>query len=136
MPLCRLIYYSTVREGVDQTDVSNILKSAKRHNIADHLSGVLCFDRRYFLQVLEGARETVSATFGRICQDSRHRSVTLVNFRTIDERLFPDWDMTLLTDSHITGEICRRFSGSDKFDPAAFTDDGVVKFLRYLTTHR
>ena len=46
-----------------------------------------------FLQILEGPRDLVTATFSRILRDERHVDVVNLLSSEIDRRLFPKWSM-------------------------------------------
>ena len=92
MNLTRLIYISTkntLRDG----EIFRIQEQAQRNNARDELTGVLLFDRSYFLQCLEGEREQVTRTFTVIAADERHRQVNLLHAGDIAARSYPDWSM-------------------------------------------
>jgi hypothetical protein len=48
------------------------------------------------VQVLEGPRDAVSATFERIARDVRHANLTVLSLGRIQQRDFEDWTMRLL----------------------------------------
>jgi hypothetical protein len=56
MFLVRLIYASTVADTFKPTDIECILTTARKKNKQHGLTGMLCFNSRYFLQCLEGSR--------------------------------------------------------------------------------
>lgn len=57
MFLTRLIYTSSVSEQFSPDDISTILDAARNNNQKFNVTGMLCFNRKYFLQCLEGSRE-------------------------------------------------------------------------------
>jgi hypothetical protein len=82
----------------------------------------LLFDELWFVQILEGEREAVSATLRRIIDDERHANLTIMDARPIEQRLFGNWwmglsflrgDMSALYLKHGIGERLdpRRISG-------------------------
>jgi hypothetical protein len=82
----------------------------------------LLFDELWFVQILEGDREAVSATLRRIIEDERHANLTIMDARPIEKRLFGNWwmglsflrgDMSALYLKHGIGERLdpRRISG-------------------------
>lgn len=91
-PLEQILYISTVspREAVD---LSAILAVARRNNSANAITGLLMFNGKRFLQVLEGPTDKVDATFERIRQDPRHRAHVVLTRRQIARREFGDWSM-------------------------------------------
>ena len=91
----RLIYISTARLGLTETDLADILKEATAKNSECGITGVLLFNGLNFLQLLEGLQRDVLDVFNRILSDARHSSVVTVLQEAADERLFPDWSMQL-----------------------------------------
>ena len=91
----RLIYVSTAKFGLAETDLANILEQATTANAQRGMTGVLLFNGLNFLQMLEGEQRNVMEIFNRIVRDSRHTSVVTVLQETADERVFPDWSMQL-----------------------------------------
>jgi hypothetical protein len=92
MPMMQLIYTSRPF-GFDGGTLDDILMSARRHNHENGITGALICRADLFMQILEGPRDAVTATFARILQDDRHLDVALICSGDITERLFPDWDM-------------------------------------------
>jgi hypothetical protein len=89
----RLTYISSSVGLVSETDVSSILAVSRRNNRADRITGMLVYDGRRFLQLLEGETETVERTYARIRKDSRHRAVVSLSQKQVDSRIFGGWDM-------------------------------------------
>jgi hypothetical protein len=54
---------------------------------------MLLYDDGSFLQVLEGDCEPLVALYARILLDPRHKDITKLLEREIDERQFGDWKM-------------------------------------------
>jgi hypothetical protein len=92
MKLTQLIYTSRPF-GFDEGTLDDILISARRHNRANAITGALICRADLFMQLLEGPRDAVTATFARILRDDRHLDVALICSGDIAERRFPDWDM-------------------------------------------
>ncbi|MGP1284019.1 MAG: BLUF domain-containing protein [Parasphingopyxis sp.] len=90
----RLIYVSTARPGIGPADFDDILVAARACNYASHVTGLLVFDGRFFVQYLEGREGAVEATFGRIFRDRRHSGVVVLARGEVDGLRFPGWDMT------------------------------------------
>src|ERR1700750_2674825 len=93
--LSRLIYIST-KNTLPDGEIFKIHDQAQRNNARDDLTGVLLFNRSYFLQYLEGEREQVTHAFTVIAGDDRPRQLNLLHFADIEERGYPDWSMGLL----------------------------------------
>ena len=90
--LTQLIYASRPF-GFDGNSLVEILASARRNNRRHAITGALICRADLYLQMLEGPREKITATFGRILRDDRHLEVGLIWCGDTETRLFPTWDM-------------------------------------------
>ncbi len=100
--LYQLVYCSRATPGLDDEAVHGIIRSARRHNPALGITGLLVFGSGIFFQWLEGPRDNITALMARLQADSRHADiVTLGSSEELRERLFPDWDMELVAGDHI-----------------------------------
>ncbi|WP_340264256.1 BLUF domain-containing protein [Sphingobium mellinum] len=57
------------------------------------MTGLLLFNGKRFLQVLEGPREAVERVYDRVCADGRHCAVVKLRETAIAEREFGNWAM-------------------------------------------
>jgi len=89
----QLAYISTFGLSVGASDIAAILEKARTHNRRDELTGILIADGTRFLQVLEGDRTKVDATFSRISADRRHFAIYQLIGRDVENRSFGEWDM-------------------------------------------
>lgn len=137
MSLVRLIYASRATDKFQPTSVKAILTSARRHNHANQVSGLLCFNQHCFLQCLEGPRAIVSQTYERILADDRHEAAEIISFHYVPRREFDDWNMGYLQDSATIRAIIKRRNGRDVFTPQDMLPDdalGLLKDIRdYMT---
>lgn len=130
--LTRLIYASEPTEALTPAAVQHIVNCASVNNARLHLSGLLAFDSRCFLQVLEGHRAALSALFGRIAADPRHRRIELLEVTPVNERCFARWNMGFAPADSTHGELFLRFGGSPRFDPYSMTAAGALGLLEAL----
>lgn len=100
----RVIYASRAgRDGRVPTDaeLETMLVDFRMRNEENELTGLLLYfgpdvtPEPAFVQLLEGPREAVEATYARIAVDDRHEAVRLVAADDVTERLFPQWQMGL-----------------------------------------
>jgi len=91
--MIQLCYISTARPHVGWDAVDDILAESRRNNSSARVTGLLLFNGKRFLQLLEGAPVQVEATYARILRDPRHFAVVKLSERTIDQREFGNWDM-------------------------------------------
>jgi cation diffusion facilitator CzcD-associated flavoprotein CzcO len=100
--LFNLVYCSRAAAGVDTAAVGRIVATARKYNPQSGITGMLVFGGGIFFQWLEGPRDNVLALMTRLQADPRHKDVvTLSTVEEVRERLFPDWDMELVTSEHI-----------------------------------
>ena len=100
--LYNVVYCSRATAGVDETAVQAIVASARRFNPEHGITGMLVFGSGIFFQWLEGPRDNVKALMALLRTDRRHEQVIqLTEVEEVRERLFPDWDMELVTSEHI-----------------------------------
>jgi hypothetical protein len=116
-PLRQVFYHSQAAPGLD-VDIDQIIATAKRNNGMDGITGVMFFDGRSFLQVLEGPATSVAATFARVMADPRHHSLTVISDREVAERDFAYWSMELCDPEHPSEEaIWRLRRRLERFSP-------------------
>lgn len=127
--LTRLIYASEPDAALSPDTVQSILEHARVANLRHNLTGMLTFDANGFLQVLEGRRDVVSRVYGRIAQDTRHRSLLLLEVTPIDERSFGRWTMGFAPATAARGELYLRFGVEPRFDPFRMTAAGALGLL-------
>lgn len=100
----RIIYISTARNEISDSDIAQILDVSRLNNRRDGLTGLLIAGNRRFLQVLEGDALALGRTFRRITADPRHFAVVELERRSIDLRAFGQWDMGFLQPAGLGGE--------------------------------
>jgi Sensors of blue-light using FAD len=100
--LYNLVYCSRAAAGVDDAAVDRIIASSRRHNPARGITGLLVFGGGIFFQWLEGPRDNITELMATLKTDPRHENVVLLNTtEEVRERLFPEWDMELVTATDI-----------------------------------
>ena len=129
--LAQLLYFSKVRD-LGECGVVKLLNQCREKNSVAHLSGALLFDQKYFFQCLEGGREELTETFSRIAADRRHGRVTLMSFRDIDERDFPDWTMGYISTTPALKKFLLRFFPTEEFTPQSLSSASATTLMRSL----
>ena len=100
--LHQTVYCSLASEGVDDHAVARIVEQAHAANPGLGITGMLVFGGGVFFQWIEGPRDHVLPLMDRIRADPRHHQVvTLSESEEVRERLFPDWDMEIVTSGDI-----------------------------------
>ena len=117
--LYNLVYCSRATPGVDDAAVAGIIAASRRHNPARGITGLLVFGSGVFFQWLEGPRDNVLELMATLKTDPRHdQVVSLSESEEVRERLFPEWDMELVTPGDIR-EVLLDALGSAANDSSA-----------------
>jgi hypothetical protein len=90
--LSQYLYISTA-PTLPREDVDAILAASARNNPARGITGLLLFNGRNFLQLLEGEEGAVTSLMETITADPRHAGVSVLDRRSIAVRTCPDWAM-------------------------------------------
>lgn len=128
----RLIYYSRATREMALSDLKDILGTARENNDGIDVCGMLCYDQTYFLQTLEGNRETVNELYLDIADDPRHNEIVIISYNEIKEPIFPQWQMGYAGSSAQFTQLLGKL-GQVKFNPEAMTAEQAVKFLYQLS---
>ena len=91
--LYRISYASTQTAELQASDLIEMLQSARAHNEAKNITGVLLHRQDSFLQIIEGEENAVRDLFEKISKDPRHQRVELLAGDVVEEREFSDWQM-------------------------------------------
>lgn len=91
--MLQLVYISSPDTAQGPVDAPTILRTSRRNNRRDGITGLLFTDGTRFLQAIEGPTDAVNAAFARIKADPRHRAVVVLSERDIEAREFGDWEM-------------------------------------------
>ncbi|ODS61161.1 MAG: hypothetical protein ABS48_00055 [Erythrobacter sp. SCN 68-10] len=90
--LSQYLYISTA-PTLSRDEVDAILATSARNNPARGITGLLLYNGRNFLQLIEGEEEELVALMLRITEDARHSGITVLDRRAIEARACPDWAM-------------------------------------------
>lgn len=129
MFLVRLVYTSAVETGFDSAEVENILAKARQCNAENYVTGLLCFNSKFFLQCLEGSRSKVNKTYHRILNDPRHHNIIMLDYKEIIEREFSEWTMGYMPESSLTQPINTRYSGTPQFNPYEMSGESAHQLM-------
>jgi len=120
MELFSLVYVSFASHLMTDKDLEEILVVARKTNEKLHISGMLLYRNRFFIQAIEGKQDDVMALYEKILNDPRHNNVIIVDTLSITKRAFIGWHMG--------------FNKLSDTAPDGIEDDGYTDFLDNPTT--
>jgi len=131
--LARLIYASEVAAPMGPQDITQLLRQARMRNAVRGITGLLVFDSKCFLQVIEGSPDLINRLYLHMATDSRHVRPTLLSYAIVESRLFAQWQMGFVAADAQHRELYGRLTASMRFDPFAMRGDQAEKLLLALS---
>jgi len=95
MSINQLIYLSQATRKMSANDLSEILDCAQKKNGTIDVTGSLFYNGGWFLQVLEGAPDTLEALYAKIEKDPRHKNSRILSNEPATFRTFSRWTMNM-----------------------------------------
>lgn len=129
--LVRLLYASRAVDPSPQ-NIEQILLQSREHNPSCGITGILCYGGAIFLQAIEGGRNEVSALYGHISKDPRHKDVILLHYEEISERRFGGWTMGQVNLSKLNMSILLKYSAKPELDPYSVSGKVSLALLEEL----
>jgi len=117
--ISQYLYISTAPD-LNREDVDAILASSQRNNPEINVTGMLLYNGRNFLQLLEGEESQLVSLMVKISHDPRHTGISMIDRRLVDQRACGDWNMQRI---RISDNIEKRRELLDEQLPAALDDD-------------
>jgi hypothetical protein len=130
--LVRLLYASRLADTESATTTESILAQSRSHNPASGITGILCYGGGIFLQALEGGRQQVSALYGHIQKDVRHKDVVLLHYEEIMERRFGGWTMGQVNVAKLNTSILMKYYEKPEFNPYSVSGNVSLALLEEL----
>ncbi|MFV0681604.1 BLUF domain-containing protein [Ottowia sp.] len=121
--LVRLLYASRATDS-HAAAIQDILGTARQHNQAQGITGILVYGGGVFMQAIEGGRQAISDLYGTIQRDPRHKDVVLLHYEEIVERRFGAWTMGLVDVGRVNASVLIKYSERAVLDP--YTVSGKV----------
>lgn len=90
--LKQYLYISTAPDLPRET-VEDILRASARNNPQAGITGLLLYNGRNFLQMIEGEESDLLSLMARIARDPRHSGILKLDDSEIAARNCPDWAM-------------------------------------------
>ncbi|HZS80863.1 MAG TPA: BLUF domain-containing protein [Herbaspirillum sp.] len=132
--LVRLVYASRACKPISPALIDAILTTARCHNPANGITGVLCHGDDMFVQALEGGRDQVNRLYLRLLQDKRHKDVTLLCYQEIGVRQYASWTMGKAGLDKLNRSLLLKYSSTGMFNPYDVSGCATVALLEELAT--
>jgi hypothetical protein len=130
--MIQIAYCSAAVGSFETSDLDDILRVARTKNNDVNVTGMLLYENGSFFQTLEGAPGDVDKVFERIECDPRHKKISMLLRRDINERSFSDWTMGYAR--FTLGELSTTVGLNDVFQEgtafAAMDTSQVKKLIR------
>ena len=120
--LYELLYTSAAVRAMDPKALLTLLEQARTKNARLHVTGLLIYHNREFMQLIEGEKDAILSLWQTIQFDDRHRSARIIYEGSIDERGFAGWTMGFRNLSEVNAENLEGFSD---FLDTGFTSEVV-----------
>ena len=130
--LVRLLYVSRAADTLTPAMIDAIIAQSRKNNPDAGITGLLCHSGNVFMQVLEGGRAAVNATFTRIVRDTRHSDVQLLLYEEIAERRFAGWTMGRANLEKINISVLLKYSEKPVLDPYSVSGKASMALLDEL----
>jgi hypothetical protein len=130
--LVRLLYVSRALDPSASAATDSILAVAREHNMANGITGILCYGGGIYLQAIEGGRNQVNNLYGQIVSDKRHTDVVLLNYEEISERRFGGWTMGQVNLSKLNTSVVLKYSELPVLNPYAVSGHVSLALIEEL----
>ncbi|MCE6950132.1 BLUF domain-containing protein [Cereibacter sphaeroides] len=95
--LVSLTYRSRLGLADPAAGILRILQASRVRNPRLGITGILLYNGFHFVQTIEGPRATCNELFAQISKDPRHSQIVAFGLTKLEQRLFPDWSMRLIS---------------------------------------
>ncbi|MDP2077261.1 MAG: BLUF domain-containing protein [Sulfuricurvum sp.] len=109
----RLIYSSIASGEVNFDTVGEILTHAVKRNKENYITGMMIYDGHSFLQCIEGDDLVINKLWEKLNIDPRHHALHINGEEHDEKRLFSNWNMGYMNNSHEIQEMIRKVTGRE-----------------------
>lgn len=130
--LVNLTYISQVSQKMDANTLKDILSTAQTNNKAYGISGILLFNRQFFLQTIEGSRPRINQLLTNLINDQRHTELRIVDSLQLSQRQWDKWSMAYATPSEKNQTFYLKYSTTKAFNPYIMSAESIHQLLNEL----
>lgn len=130
--LVSMTYASRANPDVTAKDFNDILKQAQENNAANGITGMLVFNKDYFLQTIEGPRAQINRLLYSLMADQRHHDLQLIETHELEHREWPKWSMNYATPTEQNTAIYLKYSTTVDFNPYLLSANAARDLMHEL----
>ena len=127
--LVRCLYASHVAKPLTPSLLDSILEQSCKNNPILGVTGLLCFTKNIFVQIIEGGRDEVNQLFLTIARDDRHHEVRLLAFDEVSQRRFSNWTMGQVDIDSINVALILKYTEKPELNPFACSGQATMALL-------
>lgn len=131
--LVSMTYASRANSDVSANDFNEILQQAQRNNAANGITGMLIFNKDYFLQTIEGPRAQINRLLYSLIADQRHYDLQLIETRELKHRLWAKWSMNYASPTEENTAIYLKYSTTISFNPYLLNAESANNLMREIS---
>ncbi len=132
--LTRLTYASRAAAHLNESDFKLILQQAQENNSRAGITGMLFFNKQYFLQTIEGPRSLLGNLLNKLVADNRHYDLQILESIDINQRIWPSWSMNYATPTSKNNEVYMKHSTTSGFNPYLLSAEAAHNLLKELSS--
>ena len=91
--MLRQYLYISTAPGLKREELDSIIASCEQNNAERGITGLLVYNGRNFIQLLEGEEADLLWVMRRISSDGRHSGLSVLEDVSATNRACPDWSM-------------------------------------------
>lgn len=133
--LSTLIYCSRVSPDLNVAQLYDIMAYSNHYNSVRHITGILVFNSRHFLQAIEGDHTEILTLRDKIQRNPFHVDFFIIGHEILQFRTWANWTMNLITPNKTNQKIFEQFNNPDGFDPYRLTYAQAHALLLQLVKH-
>lgn len=134
--LVSMTYASRANPDVSATDFNAILQQAQKNNTANGITGMLIFNKSYFLQTIEGPRAQINRLLYSLIADQRHHDLQLIENHEIKHREWAQWSMNYASPTEDNAAIYLKYSTTTDFNPYLLNAESAIELMRELSRQK
>ena len=130
--LTSLTYASRANPDVNSKDLELILEQARHNNTNNGITGMLTFNREYFLQTIEGPRAEINRLLQVLLSDTRHHDLQVLEVGEVKIREWAKWSMNYAAPTPDNQATYLKYSTTVDFNPYLLNSESARLLLKEL----